>query len=344
MAVRTRSARGVTQTVLVRIPARMIDVAVAEGMNREALVEAAGLSGVDLTDHEARVPIAVQVALWQLIAKGLRDPTFGLRLGASFKVREAGLLGYVVAYSGTLEIALERLVRYVWVLNDAVQVTAHRNGRTLVVVEKHPERGIGLRLAVDYRHAAVVSVCRQITAAEVVPLEVDFSYPRRGNTLEHQRFFRCPLRFGQSASRLIFAERDLRLPVRHGDETLAEYLTERAEQVLRSLTTGAATREQVRSAIWNVLSEGTPTLTRIASALEIPPRTLQRRLAAEGTTLQKEVEEIRRTMAMALLRDRSNSTDEVAVLLGYAEPSTLFRSFRRWTGMTPYQYRETSVP
>src|SRR2546423_7438245 len=343
MAVRTRRGRGATQTVLARIPARMIDCAVAEGMNRQALVDASGLSGVDLTDGDARVPIAVQVALWQLIAKGLPDPTFGLRVGASFKGREAGLLGYVVAYSSTLAVALERLARYSWVLNDAVHVTLQRQKHSLAVAETHPEQGEGLRLAVDYRLGALVSVCRQITAAEVAPLEVDFIYPQRGSSLAHQRFFGCPLRFGQPISRVVFGERDLRLPVRHGDETLAAYLTERAEQVLRSLTTGTATRERVRSEIWNVLSEGTPTLSRIASALELPPRTLQRRLADEGTTLQREVEEIRRTMALALLRDASNSTDEVAFLLGYAEPSTLFRSFRRWTGMTPYQYRETPV-
>ncbi|HJP60509.1 MAG TPA: helix-turn-helix transcriptional regulator, partial [Gemmatimonadaceae bacterium] len=123
----------------------------------------------------------------------------------------------------------------------------------------------------------------------------------------------------------------------------ASHLTERAEQVLRSLTTGTSARERVRSEIWNVLSEGPPNLSRIASALSVTPRTLQRRLAEEGTSLQREVEEIRRMMAMALLRDSSNSIDEVAMLLGYAEPSTLFRSFRRWTGMTPYQYRETPV-
>jgi AraC-like DNA-binding protein len=48
-------------------------------------------------------------------------------------------------------------------------------------------------------------------------------------------------------------------------------------------------------------------------------------------------------MATAMLRNPANSTDEVAYLLGYAEPSTLFRSFRRWTGMTPQEYRKTAA-
>jgi AraC-like DNA-binding protein len=59
--------------------------------------------------------------------------------------------------------------------------------------------------------------------------------------------------------------------------------------------------------------------------------------------LQQEVEEIRRAMATAMFRNPAHSTDEVAYLLGYAEPSTLFRSFRRWTGMTPQEFRKKAV-
>src|SRR5438132_1787667 len=338
-----RALRETTGTVLARIPARMIDLAVAYGLDRKELVDAAGLGGIDLTDGDARVPIATQVALWQLIAKRLPTSNVGLRAGASFKVREAGLLGYVVAHSATLETALERLVRYSWVLNDAVKCEMVKNRRSLAVTQSYPEHGAGLQDAVDYRLAALVSVCRQITGAEIVPVEVAFVYQQRRNTLEHRRFFLCPLRFGASISSVVFSAHDLRLQVRHADETLAEYLREHAERMLRSLMTGSSARERVRSAIWNVLSDGRPTLKRIASALQVPSRTLQRRLTDEGTSVEQEIEAIRKSMAMAMLRDPANATDEVAFLLGYREHSTLFRSFRRWTGMTPQEYRSSQL-
>ena len=338
-----RALRETTGTVLARIPARMIDLAVAYGLDRKELVDAAGLGGIDLTDGDARVPIATQVALWQLIAKRLPTSNFGLRAGTSFKVREAGLLGYVVAHSATLESALERLVRYSWVLNDAVKCEMVKNKHSLAITQSYPEHGAGLQDAVDYRLAALVSVCRQITGAEIVPVEVAFVYKQHGNSLEHRRFFLCPLRFGASISRVVFSAHDLRLQVRHADATLAEYLREHAERVLRSLMTGSSARERVRSAIWNVLSDGRPTLKRIASALQVPSRTLQRRLADEGTSVEQEIEAIRKSMAMAMLRDPANATDEVAFLLGYREPSTLFRSFRRWTGMTPQEYRTSQL-
>jgi AraC-like DNA-binding protein len=343
---KVRAVRGVrrasTKTLQARVVVRMLNAAAAEGLNREALIEAAGLRGVDLSDGDSRVSTSTQVALWQLLAKGISDPGFGVRMGASIRVRDAGLLGYVMQYSTTLVTALGRFVRYGRVLNDSVESVIERpDAHHVAISQTHPELGIGLPFAIDYRLAALLAACRQITGVEIEPAEVAFAYEMRASTIEHARFFRCPLRFGRHMSRLVFAERDMHLPVRQGDARLAEYLSDYAEHVLRSMVSGHSTSERVRSAIWNTLSDGRPTLPRIASELEMPARTLQRRLAEEGTSIQREVEEIRKGMAMALLRDRTVSIDEVAFMLGYPEPSTLFRSFKRWTGMTPQQFRST---
>src|SRR5829696_6044014 len=130
----------------------MLNAAAAEGLNREALIEAAGLRGVDLSDGDSRVSTSTQVALWQLLAKGISDPGFGVRMGASVNIREAGLLGYVMQYSETLEAALGRLVRYGRVLNDAVESTLERtDAHHVAVSQTHPELGVGLPFAIDYR-------------------------------------------------------------------------------------------------------------------------------------------------------------------------------------------------
>ena len=331
--------RSVTQTVLARVVTKMLDLAAAEGMNRAALIEAAGLRAVDLTDGDARVPVSTQIALWGLIAKGVSDPGFGVRGGASVKVRETGLLGYVISYSATLGAALCRLARYSGILSDAVELTLEERRQHVALAPVNPALGFGLPLAVDFRLAALLGLCRQITGVTIVPSEIAFGYEQPSSTLEHRRFFRCPLRFGQPESKVVFLERDLALAVPQGDETLAGYLSEHAEQVLRSLVTGSSISERVRSAIWAAMGDGRPTLERIASALHLPARTLQRRLADEGTSLHREIEEIRKSMAIAMVRDRAISIDEVAFLLGYAEPSTLFRSFKRWTAMTPREFR-----
>jgi AraC-like DNA-binding protein len=72
-------------------------------------------------------------------------------------------------------------------------------------------------------------------------------------------------------------------------------------------------------------------------------RTLQRRLAAEGATFNGLLEEARRTIAMSYLADRKLAAYEVSFLLGYREPATFFRAFKRWTGKTPQQYRASTI-
>ena len=313
-------------------------------MDRQALMEAAGLRPSELADPDSRARFSTLVAIWQLIAQRISDPGFGIRTGASVKVRESGLLGYVMCYSATLEAALRRFVRYSRIVTDAVEFTLEPpRRRHVAVAQSRAALGVGLPFAVDQALAGLLSLCRQITGVDIMPFEVTFSYGQPASTLAHRRFFRCPLRFGQPESKVVFHERDLSLPVPRSDETLAGYLSDYADNVLRSLVTGTSTRERVRAAIWGALSEGQPTLRRIASAVQLPPRTLQRRLAEEGSSLQREVEEIRKAMATAMLREGTTPIDQVAFLLGYAEPSTLFRAFSRWTGMTPHQYRRSAA-
>jgi AraC-like DNA-binding protein len=52
---------------------------------------------------------------------------------------------------------------------------------------------------------------------------------------------------------------------------------------------------------------------------------------------------LRQAMAADLLADRSLAIHEVAFLLGYSEPSTFYRAFRRWTGTSPREFRDAAV-
>jgi AraC-like DNA-binding protein len=329
-----------THTLQARAIVRLLSVAVAAGLKRDELMEATGLKDVDLTAPDSRVPLSTEVALWQVIATSITDPGFGIRAGGSINLRDTGLLGYLVASSATLGAALHRLARYSRVLSEAVEFRLEALERPFAAIaEVHAALGAALPFAVDFRLASALSACRQITGVDLVPLEVAVTYPRPASTLEHRRFFRCAIRFGQPVSRIVLLERDLSLPIPRGDETLAGYLSEYAEQVLRSLVGGTSMRERVRAAIWSGLADNRSQLSHVAAALRMPPRTLQRRLAAEGTTLHDEVDDIRKAMATAVLLTRSVPVEDVAYLLGYAEPSTFFRAFKRWTGTTPDQFR-----
>jgi AraC-like DNA-binding protein len=325
--------------VLVRALQRVIDLGRSAGVPPALLLKLTGLTDAALRDPDARVPVVAEVSAWQALAKRVPDPEFGVRGGAAVRARQLGLLGYVACFSGTLRDALGRLERYGRILTEAVEVRLHEDRPGVVLAISHPALGSGLPIAQAYRLAAVLQLTREITGRDLVPAEVTFAYPQPRNLSAHRQHFRCPLRFAAPVASIVFRQQDLDLPIVRADETLAGYLGEYANQVLASLVRGDTVRYSVRAAIWSLLGEGTPSLGRVAAALDTRPRTLQRRLAAEGTSLQREIQEIRKTMAIALVRDRGASIGEVAFLLGYAEPSAFYRSFRRWTGSTPRQFR-----
>jgi AraC-like DNA-binding protein len=75
--------------------------------------------------------------------------------------------------------------------------------------------------------------------------------------------------------------------------------------------------------------------------LAVSRRTLSRRLAAEGASFSRILDDVRREFACALLQDRSFSVADLAFFLDYSEPAAFNRSFRRWTGRTPREFRQS---
>ncbi len=79
----------------------------------------------------------------------------------------------------------------------------------------------------------------------------------------------------------------------------------------------------------------------LAQMLSIHRRTLNRRLKAEGTTFQRVLDEVRFDIARDLLSNSNVHLDDIAATLGYAAVTPFMRTFRRWSGTTPGQWRRS---
>jgi AraC-like DNA-binding protein len=101
--------------------------------------------------------------------------------------------------------------------------------------------------------------------------------------------------------------------------------------------------DSLRHVVSSQLSVGEPSITRIADAVGIGPRTLQRRLSRVGTTFSQLVEKVRMTSAMAMLLDGSMTVRDIALQLRYTDQGNFTRAFRRWTGVSPQTYRDEQM-
>jgi AraC-like DNA-binding protein len=98
--------------------------------------------------------------------------------------------------------------------------------------------------------------------------------------------------------------------------------------------------DSVRGVVVTRLAHGVPDVDAVARQVSVSPRTLQRRLAAEGMSYQQIVDDVRRDAAGRLLADPSLAVSQVGYLLGFSEPSAFHRAFKRWHDSTPQEYRQ----
>lgn len=324
---------------LVRVAKFIVDQADRLDVNRGALLRDGGIAPSVLEHPDRRMPVDRIWTVWQLLLTRTEDPDVGIRIGQAASVREFGLVGYSMLHSATLRDALRRLVRYSPILVDALGFEMQEGStRAELVASRNPGLD-SARQRTDACLAGILTACREIAAAPITPVEVWLNYERPANTAAHKRFFGAPLRFGKDRGGLVLRNEDLDLETALGDATLCSYLDRLARSNMDSLGRRDSFRDEVRRAMWIELSEGPPDLQRTAAALGVSVRTLQRRLRHEGTSFSAALDQMRQQAADRLLSDRSLSVSQIASLLGYSEPSTFYRAFRRWRGVSPEEFR-----
>lgn len=328
-------------TALARVPLHVLRWSEEHGLERGELLNLSGIAESELADPDARVPVSKLWNLWRVLMEKIPDRRLGLHIGESSRIRDFGLVGYSIYYSRNLEVALHRVARYSRIVSEVVVIHLIREETQAKLVIENTPRFDEMRHPVDAKLSWTLAVAREVTGTEIAPLEVRFPYPRPPDTTEYQRVFCAPLRFDQPEAMLVFREEDLARSVVAADETLSGYLDRLAEEVLKSLSESVSFTDRVRREIWSDLSSGRPSVKRVSSQLGVSPRTLQRRLEEEGTTFAAELDSLRHEMATRLLQDRKLAVYEVAFLLGYSEPSTFYRAFRRWKRLSPHEFRRS---
>jgi len=327
-------------TQLARSVLLLLDYAARQGMDRERLMRAAGLVAEDVHDPDARVRTASTLKIWRMVIDAQNDPFLGLHIGSSVGAKQLGLVGYVMYHSETLEGALNRLARYGRILSDAIQFEiVNTDEQTVFVWQAHPAL-VALRHPVELGVTLVVSIGRETTNSDLVPMKVDLPSPRPEAVGAYRSMFRCPVAFDQPVAAVTFSRQQMRIPTQSPDATLLGYLDNLAEITLAPLEESDDSMiAAVRRALWTMLPGGRPDLWRTATSMGVSARTLQRRLGEQGSSFSKVLDELRRDLSDELLSDRKLSVAEVAFLLGYSEPSAFQRAFRRWRGISPRRFR-----
>jgi AraC-like DNA-binding protein len=312
----------------------------------EKIVRYAATRGVKLdpsiSSHpDDRIPFTQLVDLYERAAQLTGDKNFGLHVGQSVDPKLFDVVGYSALNSPTLGDAFARVARYHSIWTDGATFTLETSNKTSAIVYRYVDDSIS-----EHRHdaemtlATVTTLCRNIASAEFTPTAVEFQHNEPADISEHRQLFRCPLKFNSRTNKLHFPSSYLSLPIEKADASLCALLDRHAEELLAKFPPRDSLVDQVRSIIASEFRGGDPSLEHVADQLRMTPRTLQRKLQELGTSHNELLEQMRRQLAMRYLREREMAICEVAYLLGFSESSSFHRAFKRWTGLTPKEFRE----
>ncbi|MEM9878271.1 MAG: AraC family transcriptional regulator ligand-binding domain-containing protein [Pseudomonadota bacterium] len=310
------------------------------------LVEGLGLDPDGPIDPARMVSAAAYYDFFAaLVARDPAGLVLPLRIGAAMRSDDYGAFGLAWKSAPNLRGSYIRSQRYGHVLGSAETYSLEKTSDGFFFnLEKAGDGRLGMLLSNEASMAAVDTISREVSTAPFAPLCVYFKHHARGDVAAYNSHFGCPVKFNSGRDALLVSAASIDAPNVLGDETIATFFDRHLEQELASRALDDTLEHQVSRAVANVLSEGVPTLSLIASDLGIGARTLQRRLSDKGRSFQSVVDMARRDLAQRLLRETDYSLAEIAFLTGFSEQSGFTRAFKRWAGQTPRSYRVQSTP
>lgn len=312
------------------------------GGDPAALLDRFGIPATVLASDDALVSITAHDLMLDTAARELRCPDLGLRLAGAQDITILGPLAVAIESSSTVAEAIDCVSRFMFVHSPAltvridddplgvpgmIAVTYRKDLRESPYSPQATELGLGLM----YRIADALIGLRPGLSSVQLPHRPISPVARYVET------FGVDVRFGRAPAAL------------RGGRQLLDRRFRNANQAIRALAVahlartyrdpGVTVTARVRAALADRLGVASPDLESIARLLDMHPRTLQRRLAAEGASFAAVLDDVRRDAAYRYLTTTELPLNQIAALLGLSEQSTLTRAVRRWHARSPRELR-----
>jgi len=307
-----------------------------------AFLRSLGIDPELVRSPDTRLPIETYLLIQDEAAEYVNDPYFGLHMGEFAEAGSWSILGYMMMNCKTLGEAFEKSGRYSRIIGNLIEARAELKFNKVKAIFFTPPHAPKMsRHCFEATFSSSVRMMRSLTGVDINPLEVTFIYPEPDSRSEYERVFQCPVKFGQKDNSFTIGMSVVNTPILLANPGLLEYFEKYAQDFLAEMDRNDEHTRAVTKIILSKLDDEALSINKVAKEMAVSVRTLQKRLEEEGVAFSDLHKDIRRMLAQKYLRE-NYTVEQITYLLGFSEPSVFRKAFKKWSGVTPREYRESA--
>ena len=314
----------------------------ARGCSGRDLLLASGIDPALLDDVDGTLPQRAVMRFWQCAEEHTRDNDIGLHVAEAAPLDSLEVHCYALTASANLRDAFERACRYQRLIHETTRLELVEVAGQTVLQHALPDGQAVPRQPAEFLAALWVRIGRLMAGDAWSPRWVRFAHAAPSSLDEHERVFGCRPRFLAGATAIGIDAQSLDRPNQQANPVLVRMLDRYAQALIERMPVRDQLSARVRGWLSAQLAGAEASAAGAARAMHVSVRSLHRILRVEGTSYRDLLDHLRHDRATALLSNPRYSVAEVAFLLGFAELSSFYRAFKRWTGQTPVDFRRAT--
>lgn len=312
------------------------------GVDAEALYLKAGLPAPGAIDPEQDLSANAVANLMDEAAHAAKDPCIGLSWAEAYPFGGTGIIAYLFMNSSTVGEAMSTVARYVALLRQPLTVHYQCDSEGATLWWRWPDSlSAPVSQYGSFAMALLLLRMRSVIDPKWTPVEVELQGEPLKCPKKARHIFGPNAKFQSERNAVRVSAATLSLPMPEADPRLKPILQKLGEQMIAEVPATGDIAGEVRNAILDLLPEGRASLDDIATHLGMTGRTLQVRLAAQGSTSYETVlNDTLKARAEQLLKTTDLPMTEISIQLGFSELSSFTRAAQRWFKCTPSAKRK----
>lgn len=310
----------------------LLDFAAGQGLTPEAVLAGSHWTPAQLAAGPAEITAGEELHLIANVVAALGDrPGLGLEMGLRYHLATYGIWGFALMSAPTLRAAFDMGLRYLDLTYSYLAMRMTQEGDAVCLTLDASGLPEPLRrFLIERDMAALMVIQRDLFIHALPPRRIELVVQPPADTGPYQRLFGVLPEFDSPANRVSFDADMLDQPLPQANPMTLQLAETQCRKLLTQRRVRSGMAMQVRDALLRHIGGKLPDIEAIADELHLTSRTLRRRLVSEHTSYRALLDELRQTLAEAMLKTAGMKVAEVASRLGYAEAASFQHARKRW--------------